>query len=166
VKRTSIATLLLLATVSPAAAKTHKDVYNVPCSTLWPAVKDVLRNSGKYGIIGIDSTEMTASYNIGGSLGGKRINSLVLNVQGNNCELQVQTAFSGLAHDDYGDLKKRVDASLGKMQPPQPAPGQPAPAAQTAPTAPAQETTPAQPAPAPRPATAAESTTPPQTAPL
>lgn len=151
-KRTSIATLLILATVLPAFAKTHKDVYNVPCGTLWPAVKDTLRNSGKYGIIGVDSTEMTASYNIGGSLGGKRINSLVLNAQGNNCEMQVQTAFSGLAHDDYGDFKKRVDSSLAKMQPA--AAPQPVPAAATAPPAPATQSAPA-----------TQPSTPPQTAP-
>jgi hypothetical protein len=41
--------------------------------------------------------------------------------------MQVQTAFSGLAHDDAGDFKKRVDASLAKQQPPPPA--QPSPPA-------------------------------------
>jgi len=116
VKHLLIVALVLSSLALPAFGKTHKDVYDVPCATLWPAVKDALRNSGKYGIIGIDSQEMTASYNIGGSLGGKRINSLVLNAQGDKCELQVQTAFSGLAHDDYGDLKKRVDESLAKQK--------------------------------------------------
>ena len=111
-----IAALLLSSLTVPAFGKTHKDVYDVPCTTLWPAVKDVLRNSGKYGIIGIDSQEMTASYNIGGTLGGKRVNSLVLNAQGNKCELQVQTAYSGMIHEDYGDLKKRVDDALAKQK--------------------------------------------------
>lgn len=147
-KRIVIAVLLLFTFVVPVLGKTHKEVYNVSCNTLWPAVKDVLRNSGKYGIIGIDSTEMTASYNIGGSLGGKRINSLVLNTQGSNCEMQVQTAFSGLAHDDAGDFKKRVDEALAKQkttdaaaapatQPAQPAQAQPAPPAQAQPAPPA-----------------------------
>ena len=115
-KKIVIATLLVLTMALPMFGKTHKEVYNVPCSVLWPAVKDVLRNSGKYGIIGIDNSEMTASYNIGGSLGGKRINSLVLNTQGDNCELQTQTAFSGITHDDAGDLKKRVDEALAKQK--------------------------------------------------
>jgi hypothetical protein len=30
--------------------------------------------------------------------------------------MQVQTAFSGLAHNDEGDFKKRVDESLAKQQ--------------------------------------------------
>jgi hypothetical protein len=107
----------LLSTISvPAFAKTHKDVFTVPCSVLWPAVKDTLRNSGKYGIIGIDSTEMTASFNIGGFLKGKRINSVVLNTKGNDCEMQTQTSSSGLANNDAGDFKSRVQASLAKLQ--------------------------------------------------
>jgi hypothetical protein len=109
--------LLLLASVEiPALAKTHSDMFDVSCKELWPAVKDTLRNSGKYGIIGIDNTEMTASYNIGGALGGKRINSLVLNEKGTGCELQVQTAYSGLIHNDEGDFRKRVEDSLAKLK--------------------------------------------------
>jgi len=116
VKYILIAALLLSSLSVPAFGKTHKDVFDIPCTTLWPAIKDVLRNSGKYGIIGIDSQEMTASYNIGGTLGGKRTNSLVLNSQGGKCEMQVQTAYSGVIHDDYGDLKKRVDEALAKQK--------------------------------------------------
>ena len=109
--------MTIFAVVIPAFGKTHSDIYPVSCSELWPAVKDTLRNSGKYGIIGIDNNEMTASYNIGGGLGGKRINSLVLNSKGaSSCELQTQTAFSGLAHNDAGDFKKRVEASLAKLK--------------------------------------------------
>jgi hypothetical protein len=109
--------ILLIALAAPGFASTHRDPYNVPCSTLWAAVKDTLRNSGKYGIIAIDNAEMTASYNIGGNLTGKRINSALLNSRdnGNGCELQVQTAFTGLANNDAGDFKKRVDASLAKL---------------------------------------------------
>lgn len=135
--------ILLFAFSAPVFAKTHKDSYNVPCNTLWSAVRDTLRNSGKYGIIGIDSTEMTASFNIGGNLTGKRINSVLLNSKGDGCELQVQTAFSGLVNNDYGDFKKRVDESLVKVQANPSAvpakPGEPAkaPGATDAPAAPA-----------------------------
>lgn len=108
--------LLMLGFAAPVLAKTHKDTFDVPCSTLWQAVRDTLRNSGKYGIIGINSEEMTASYNMGGNLTGKRINSVLLNAKGDkSCELQVQTAFSGLVNNDYGDFKDRVKASLDKL---------------------------------------------------
>ena len=126
-----IVVLMLLVVAMPAFAKTHQDNYPVTCAVLWPAVKDTLRNSGKYRIIGIDSNEMTASFNIGGSWTGKRINSVVLNAKGDAaCELQVQTAFSGLANNDYGDFKKRVDDSLAKLKA--------APPAATPPTKPAE----------------------------
>jgi len=115
-RRITVVGLMLLVISGPSFAKTHKDVYQVACSVLWPAVKDTLRNSGKYGILGIENTEMTSSFVIGGTLTGKRINSVVLNAQGDGCEMQVQTAFSGLANNDAGDFKKRVDASLAKQQ--------------------------------------------------
>lgn len=116
-RRFVVVALTMLTAGGPAFAKTHSDIYSVPCSALWPAVKDTLRNSGKYGIIGIDNTELTASFNIGGTLTGKRINSVVLNAKGDAaCEMQVQSAYSGLGNNDAGDFKKRVDASLAKQQ--------------------------------------------------
>jgi hypothetical protein len=122
-KRLVVVVLLLLAVAGPVFAKTHKENYSVSCTVLWSAVKDTLRNSGKYGILGIENTEMTASFVIGGTLTGKRINSVVLNAKGDGCEMQVQTAFSGLVNNDAGDFKKRVDESLAKQQSsPAPAP--------------------------------------------
>ncbi|MGA7840066.1 MAG: hypothetical protein WBS17_00730 [Candidatus Acidiferrales bacterium] len=115
-KRFAIAAALLLLVATPSFCKTHVEPYPVSCSVLWPAVKDTLRNSGKYGILGIDNTEMTASFVIGGTLGGKRINSVVLNAKGDTCEMSIQTAYSGLNHNDAGDFKKRVDESLAKLQ--------------------------------------------------
>jgi hypothetical protein len=110
--------ILLLTLAVPAFASTHRDLFNVPCNELWRALKDTLRNSGKYGIIAIDNAEMTASYNMGGNLMAKRVNSAVLNVKDNgaSCELQVQTAYSGAFTNDAGDLKKRVGESLVKLK--------------------------------------------------
>jgi hypothetical protein len=120
-RRFAVVVLMLLIVAVPSFAKTHKDMYPVSCGALWPAVKDTLRNSGKYGILGIDNGEMTSSFVIGGTLTGKRINSVVLNAKGDSCEMQVQTAFSGLVNNDAGDFKKRVDESLAKQPPSQPA---------------------------------------------
>jgi PEGA domain len=110
--------VLLLFFALPGFASTHKEHYNVPCNELWRALKDTLKNSEKYGIIGIDNAEMTASYNIGGNLTGKRVNSAILNSMdsGNSCEMQIQTAYSGIGNNDAGDLKKRVDQSLDKLK--------------------------------------------------
>src|SRR5580693_3410103 len=108
-KRFIAAIAMLLIVAGTSFAKTHKDVYPVPCSTLWPAVKDTLRNSGKYGILGLDNTELTATYTMGiGAIGQKRVNSVVLNAKGDNaCEMVVQSGYSGITNDDAGDFKKR-----------------------------------------------------------
>lgn len=129
-KRLLVSVLLAL-TAFPAFASTHKDMFNVSCNELWRAVKDVLKNSGKYGIIAIDNSEMTASYNMGGNFMAKRTNSAMLNSKDNgaSCELQVQTAYSGIGTNDAGDFKKRVEASLTKLK------GQPLPAADQKPAA-------------------------------
>jgi hypothetical protein len=115
-KRFAIVLILLSTAATPSFCKTHKEMYTVSCPTLWPAVKDVLRNSGKYGILSIDNTEMSASYNIGGTWAGKRVNSLVLNTKPEGCEMQIQTAYSGLGNNDEGDFKKRVDEALAKLR--------------------------------------------------
>jgi hypothetical protein len=108
---------VLLFIAAPIFASTHRENYNVPCKTLWSAVKDTLKTSGKYGIRSIDNEEMIASYNMGGNLSDKRINSVTLNAKGDTgCEMQVQTAYSGLIHNDYGDFKERVEKSLAKFQ--------------------------------------------------
>jgi hypothetical protein len=113
-----VVSVLLLSLSVPALASTHRDDFKVPCNELWRALKDTLRNSGKYGIIAIDNAEMTASYNMGGNLMAKRVNSAVLNNKDNGaaCELQIQTAYSGAFTNDAGDLKKRVEDSLSKLK--------------------------------------------------
>ncbi len=122
-KRLGTTLFVLLMVAEPSFAKVHKDMYSVSCMTLWSAVKDTLRNSGKYGILGTDNTEMTATYSMGmGSAGQKRQNSVVLNVKGDaSCEMVIQSGYSGFTNDDAGDFKKRVDKSLAQQQPPQPA---------------------------------------------
>lgn len=105
-----------LVSLSPAAfAKTHKENYSVSCDVLWVAVKDVVKNSGKYVMVGMENEEMSISYAIGGWVAGKRVNSVTLNrLTENSCEMQIQTSFSGLAHNDAGDFKQRVKEALDK----------------------------------------------------
>jgi hypothetical protein len=110
--------LALLLLTTPSFAKVHSNTYSVACNTLWSAVKDTLRNSGKYGILSMENSEMTATYSMGiGSAGQKRTNSVALNVKSDaSCEMVVQSGFSGFGSDDAGDFKKRVDKSLEKLQ--------------------------------------------------
>jgi len=99
----------------PAFGNVHKDTYPVPCSELWAAVKDTLKNSGNYGIIASDDNAMTASYTVGSSI-RRGTNSVALSPQGTGCEMQVGSAYRGLMHDDAGDFKNRVNESLAKLK--------------------------------------------------
>jgi hypothetical protein len=113
-----VVTVPALAGLGPVAyANTHRDAFPVSCDVLWPAVKDVVTKSGKYTVMSINEPEMTVSYLFGNAFLSKRVNSVVLNRQGDDaCEMQTQTSFSGLAHNDAGDFKKRVEHSLAKEQ--------------------------------------------------
>ena len=121
-----VVALISLTLVVPAFGNTHKDSYPVACSELWAAVKDTLKNSGNYGIIASDDNAMTASYTVGSSL-RRRTNSVAVHPRGSGCEMQVESAYRGVMHDDAGDFKKRVDESLAKLKVPQPSePAKPA----------------------------------------
>jgi hypothetical protein len=116
-KRFVAATLILLTATGISFAKVHKDTFPMQCSALWPAVRDTLRNSGKYGITSMDSNEMIATYTMGiGSIGQKRTNSVALNANGDTCEMVVTSGYSGWNNNDAGDFKKRVDDSLTKLK--------------------------------------------------
>ena len=113
--RLTILAALSLTLVAPALCNTHKNTYPVPCNELWAAVKDTLKNSGNYTMIAADEVAMTASYTVGNSL-RQRTNSVALNSPGNGCEMQVQSAYRGLAHDDAGDFKMRVEQAMAKLK--------------------------------------------------
>lgn len=124
----------LLLTTTTAFGKTRDYEFKEPCGHVWAAIRDVLMKSGKYGILFMNDKDMTASYNIGGFMGGKRTNSAVLTPKGDGCNMSIQTAFTGLAHNDAGDFNDRVKEAIGRVPAPSPeaAPAE-KPAAEAAP---------------------------------
>ena len=87
---------LSLVLALPAFAETYKDSYPVPCSDLWPAVKDTLSNLANYTVKKSDDSKMTASYDVkhaahvtitGALL--QRTNRVTLIAKGTGCEMQV-----------------------------------------------------------------------------
>ena len=112
-KRFVMVALLPTLAVPAFAGGVHQDVFNVSCSVLWSAVNDAVKNSGKYGFVGLDNTAMTISFTAGGGPGARTI-SVVLHPQGNSCEMQT-TVGAGPPHGDAGAFKTRVTASLAKL---------------------------------------------------
>ena len=46
----------------------------------------------------------------------QKTNHVTLVTQGTGCQMQVNSSFSGLTHDDQGDFVKRVNEALAKQQ--------------------------------------------------
>jgi hypothetical protein len=120
--RLVVVALLLLTLALPVFGKTYKSTYPVPCSELWGAVKDTLGNPENYSVVESNDTKMTASYNVKHTahvtLTGvftQRTNHVTLVSNGNVCEMQVVSHFSGWEHTDRSDFKKRVDEALSKL---------------------------------------------------
>jgi hypothetical protein len=126
-----VGALVSLPVAVPAAGKTYKNTYPVPCSQLWVAVKDALGNPENYTVKESDDAKMHASYDVKHAVHVtvtriflQRTNHVTLKTKGTGCEMDVVSNFSGWDHDDQGDFKKRVDEALAKpkdAKPPEPA---------------------------------------------
>jgi hypothetical protein len=121
--RIMIVVFVSLVLVVPMLGETYKDSYPIPCSDLWPAVKDTLSNPENYTVVKNDDVKMTSSYkvkhNVHVTITGallQRDNKVTLVTKGTNCEMQVVSNYSGFEHDDRGDFKKRVDDSLANLK--------------------------------------------------
>jgi hypothetical protein len=113
-----MATRLVLAVLflaSTAVARTHHYDLETSCGQTWTAVREVLLHSGKYGVLFMQQKDLTASYNIGGSLTGRRTNTVQLIPNGKGCTMNVQTAFSGVFNKDAGDFSRRVKEALANV---------------------------------------------------
>jgi hypothetical protein len=121
----------VLALALPVLAWTYKSTYPIPCSQIWPAVKETLSNPENYVVHESDDAQMAAAYqvkhqvhaNISGAV-LQRTNKVKLVAKGAGCEMQIVSNYSGWEHDDKGDFKKRVDEILARpkdAKPPEPA---------------------------------------------
>lgn len=113
--RSVVVALTLVLAAMPALGKTHNDTYQGSCSELWNAVQDTIKNGGYYTLVLADPNHMTIAFNISGAIHSRTI-STHLEPQGSGCEMQTQTAFSGLMQNDAGDFKSRIDKSLAKLK--------------------------------------------------
>ena len=109
----------LVLTAAPMFGQVQVYSYAMPCDALWPALKDTVRNSGKYAPLLLDSKEMVASFAISSIEGGFGIKSAVLDSTPSGCSLRVVSPGLGI---DNGDFKKQVDKSLPKLKLPAPTP--------------------------------------------
>ncbi|HLB89627.1 MAG TPA: hypothetical protein VJK29_18365 [Terriglobales bacterium] len=115
--RNLILLLALLLVAIPALAKPRTKTYPVSCDRVWKAVEAVA--AGKdYTSTMLDDKRQKAQFVMGhGAWTGKRTLYLTLSGSGDSCEVAVEGVFSGLAHNDKGDLFKRIDQVLAETVP-------------------------------------------------
>jgi hypothetical protein len=109
-KRTLLLLILSIA-ATPAVAGTREKTYPVGCDRLWAAIK-ATSVPPRYNYAVLDDGQRKGVVSTGSGLSGKRYLQISLAGSGDTCTLAIDGVFSGLAHDDKGDLLKRVDEAL------------------------------------------------------
>src|SRR5438105_2252528 len=94
-------------------AKPRTKTYALTCDRVWKAVETVA-SSGEYVATMLDDRRHKAQFTMGkGAWNSQRSIFVTLdNSEANCCAVTVEGTFSGFAHNDKGDLFKRLDAAL------------------------------------------------------
>jgi len=130
--RVMAAAVLLLLTV-PALAKPKTKTYTQGCDVVWPAVKKAVTTQ-HYNFANMDDATKKGMVSTGNNWSGKRYLDITVTApSGGGCMVAIGGQYSGIVHNDKGDLFSRIDEAL--------AAGEAAPAA--VPAAPAAATAPA-----------------------
>jgi hypothetical protein len=113
---------------TPAFAKPRLRTYQSPCSQVWPAVKRATAPP-HYNFAQMDDAQMKGLVSTGNNWSGKRYLDITLTAPTpGSCTVAVGGQYSGLEHNDKGDLFNRIDDELKSGAPASPA-GTAAPAA-------------------------------------
>jgi hypothetical protein len=103
-------TLIFLAPAAAAGPKTK--AYPANCDRVWAAVKTATAPP-HYNFAQLDDAQKKGLISTGNNLSGKRYLDLTLSGSGDTCTVAIGGNFSGLVHNDKGDLFKRIDEALG-----------------------------------------------------
>ncbi len=112
--------LVALGFAHSAYAKPRTKVYPMPCDKVWNAVENLADQKKAYTSSMLDDKRMKAEFVTGhGNWTGKRSLYLELSPGAEGCTASIEGVFSGIAHDDKGDLFKRLDDALHIPHPPE-----------------------------------------------
>lgn len=103
--------LLLIACARPTLAKPKEKIYPASCDRVWAAVK-IATGPPHYNFAQLDDTQKKGIVSTGNAVSGKRYLDITLTGTGDTCTVAIGGNFSGLAHNDKGDLFKRIDDAL------------------------------------------------------
>jgi hypothetical protein len=103
--------LVLFAVALPVFAAPKTKMYPASCDRVWAAVK-LATAPPHYNFAMLDDAQKKGIVSTGGALTGKRNLDITLTGTGDSCMVAIGGVFSGLAHNDKGDLFKRIDEEL------------------------------------------------------
>ena len=95
----------------PVFAAPKSQAYPASCGRVWAAVKRVAVPP-HYNFAMLDDAQKKGIVSTGNNLSGKRNLDITLSGTGDSCTAAIGGTFSGLAHNDKGDLYARIEKEL------------------------------------------------------
>lgn len=105
---------LLLGTLTWAKPKPATKTYKAPCAKVWEATKAAAQNN--YDVLNLNDQTQSGSFTTGSAWTGVRPLTFSLSGTGDTCTVSLTGHFSGLIHNDKGDLFKRIQENLTQKQ--------------------------------------------------
>lgn len=110
-KRTFVGMVLTFAAATSGIAKPKENTYPASCDRVWAAVKRATAPP-HYNFAQLDDAQKKGIVSTGNFATGKRILDITLSGTGNICTVAIGGIFSGLVHNDKGDLFARIKSAL------------------------------------------------------
>jgi hypothetical protein len=108
-----LAVVLLVLLACPAFAKPKEKIYQATCDKVWAAVK-IATAPPHYNFAQLDDAQKKGMVSTGNNFSGKRYLDITLTGNENTCKVAIGGSYSGLEHNDKGDLFKRIDDALAQ----------------------------------------------------
>jgi hypothetical protein len=105
--------LVLITFASPVFAKPKEQVFAASCDRVWSAVK-IATAPPHYNFAQLDDAQKKGIVSTGNAVSGKRYLDITLTGSGETCTVALGGNFSGITHNDKGDLFKRIEEALAQ----------------------------------------------------
>ncbi len=107
------ALILMVAAATSTLAKSNKKAYPTSCDRVWYAVKRATAPP-HYNFAQLDDTQKKGIVSTGNALSGKRYLDITVSGTGSACTVAIGGSYSGLVHNDKGDLFERIKEALSE----------------------------------------------------
>ena len=116
--------MVLVAFAAPVFAKPKEQVFAASCDRVWAAVK-IATAPPHYNFAQLDDAQKKGIVSTGNTMSGKRYLDITLTGSGETCTVALGGNFSGITHNDKGDLFKRIEEALAAQVSPDKKPPEP-----------------------------------------